>query len=126
MNRTPQDFAAFLESLKVKKEGPEEMHGWRFDMHISYAAQHLDDCENSGHLKEFAEYLLYRCRRAESSAKPETLAEDVKAYMREIVSAYKLNQYYNDEETMQTWQEFRRLCEPTTDDKEHKQSKATE
>jgi len=85
MTRTTQDFAAFLESLKVKNEGPEEMHGWRFDMHISYTAQHMTDCEKSGHLKEFAEYLLYRCRRAEQNAKPETLVEDVKAYMRQLM-----------------------------------------
>lgn len=113
MNYTPQSYAAFLESLKVNNDRLEEMHGWNF----------TDDPQKiwknnvaANERFDFIEYLLERCRRAESNAKSSDLAEQVKAFMRAGMDAQsksdnameKEGQYYWDEVS----DEFRRLSEP--------------
>jgi uncharacterized NAD-dependent epimerase/dehydratase family protein len=65
-----------LDSLKVTKEGPNEMHGIPFDYPIYEVL--TEDVEPW----QLQEYLIARIDRAESNAKPETLLEDVKAAVR--------------------------------------------
>lgn len=109
--KTHSDYSAFLESLKVKNEGPEEMHGWRFDKPTKYLrvaienTRKLTERREELRLCEFIEYLIERIVRAESNAKPETLAEDVKAFMRAGMDAQKLASW-------DTLHKFRRLSEP--------------
>lgn len=114
MTRPTQDFAAFLESLKVKNEGPDEMHGWRFDWPLNDL---MPPSYGQKDVSEFVQYLIERLRRAESNAKPETLVEDVKAYMR---AAMAISEKCADNscpcpldlEGTCSALEFRKLCEP--------------
>lgn len=81
---TPQDYATFLESLRVTEDGPAEMHGWRFDAPLdSWSGDVVLQGEDPSEiLEKVSQYFQERCRRAELNRKPPTLLEDVKACMR--------------------------------------------
>ena len=103
--KTPQEYAAFLESLKVKNEGPKTQEGWDFDVPINAFILEVILSEKQ-RVPSFVRYLVERIRRAEANAKPPTLVEDVKAFVREAVaSGIKL-----DNDTIKL---FRRLSEPS-------------
>lgn len=106
MTRTTQDFAAFLESLKVKNDGPEEMHGIRFDAPLS--EEFNNHLKHHTYVRKAFEYLYERLRRAESNTKPETLAEDVKAYMRAYHESFV--KAADNADNLKSWCEFRKLC----------------
>jgi len=103
--KTHSDYSAFLESLKVKNEGPEEMHGYEFNRPIDEILSINYIQADRIEISRIVEYLAERCRRAESNAKPETLAEGVKAFMRAGMDAQKLASW-------DTLHKFRRLSEP--------------
>ena len=101
---TPQDYAAFLESLRVTENGPAEMHGLSFDaeVHEIWSADLSSD--------EMIEYLLERCRRADANAKPATLLEDVKACVRAGMDAEASSWAVNCIDASEAY-EFRKLSE---------------
>lgn len=107
---TPDQYAKFIESLKVTKEGPEEMHwrGIRFDRPLeSFTHPH-----NIPH-----QYWVARTRRAESNAKPSDLAEQVKGFMRAGMEA-ECERFWSANTAEWTQrknnaEEFRKLSEAT-------------
>lgn len=113
---TPSEYAAFLDSLKVKNEGPEEMHGWKFSKEIKYLTVALENTRKltESHevmrMCEFIEYLIERIRRAESNAKSPTLLEDVKACVRAAMEATVRNDP-NYPWQKSDYDEFRKLSE---------------
>lgn len=89
MTRTTQDFAKFLESLKVKNEGPSVAHNPVFDWVDTASSLMIGQWLNQPFTVAEAYRVIERLNRrvviAESNAKPETLVEDVKAYMRQLM-----------------------------------------
>jgi hypothetical protein len=79
--KTPQDYAAFLKSLKVNNDDPEKMHGYRFSEDLKIIKLWVDMLPMSDVILA-AHYLIERCRRLQSNAKPSDLAEQVKKFMR--------------------------------------------
>jgi hypothetical protein len=131
---TPQDYAAFLESLKVNNDGArKDFPDWlkRAD---EYSAVKLSDhatiynirtCNGYSTPEKAAlvvEYLLERLRRAESNAKPSDVAEQVKRAVREGMDAQKeitnVNLSIGQLATRHAViREFRRLSEAATEKK---------
>lgn len=147
--QTPADFAKFIESLKVKNEGPEERN-WPEDAshgngnyqnkcvgcgevfighkrriicrvcadggacidkaRIDHAHRLLNNSLDYLKLGPVAELLRdyeKKLARAEQNRIPETLAEDVKAYMRAAMDAEQQRRGSFGESAV----EFRKLCE---------------
>lgn len=115
--KTPQEYAAFLESLKVKNEGPKTQEGWDFDVPINAFILEVILSEKQ-RVPSFVRYLVERIRRAEANAKPPTLVEDVKAFVRAgMKAAYdtgfeEFGVGYQGENA-KLYNEFRRLSEPS-------------
>lgn len=107
VTRTPQDFAPFLESLKVKNEGLDKHPEWNFKQDIEILYFSFKELGGLG--DEAIEYLFERCFRAESNAKPPTLVEDVKAFVRAGMDA-TLKAHLSEPQNADDWYEFRKLC----------------
>lgn len=108
--KTPQEYAAFLESLKVKNEGPKTQEGWDFDVPINAFILEVILSEKQ-RVPSFVRYLVERIRRAEANAKPPTLVEYVKAFVREGMRLERLTERGGTFEDSAIWDEFRRLSE---------------
>lgn len=108
--KTPPEFAAFLESLRVKNEGPETQEGWDFDVPINAFILEVILSEKQ-RVPSFVRYLVERIRRAEANAKPPTLVEDVKAFVRSYHASFLKSG--DDPRNLKLWREFRRLSEPS-------------
>lgn len=113
---TPTEYAAFLESLRVKTEGPTIFKGWAFDIPIgAFIIKRI--LSEPQRIESFAEYLIERIRRTEANAKPPTLVEDVKAFMRGgMKAAYRTGHGYGKYlviEDHQNYDKFSELSEPS-------------
>ena len=111
--KTHQEYAAFLESLRVKNEGPETNKNYQYPFNLP------DGLMSNLACNPYERYLLERLRRAEANAKPPTLVEDVKAFMRAGMDAQAAI-FMTLDPTEQTYaqaaeSEFRRLSEPSKD-----------
>lgn len=81
---TPQDYATFLESLRVTEEVATEMHGWRMDANLEeFIKIAIEDVDRD--IEHRFLYMFERLRRAEANRKPSTLFEDVKSCVRAVM-----------------------------------------
>jgi len=111
---------AFLDSLEGEKGLPEEMHGWRFDEPLNELSH-----AQPGDAWRFRDYMIERCRRAESRQIPD-LKERVKELVLDAMNAeddYAKECLRTDPEAsphakLKVCDAFRALCEPEKDSKE--------
>ncbi len=97
---------AFIESLEGEKGLPEEMHGWRFDEPLNELSH-----AQPGDAWRFRDYMIERCRRAESRQIPD-LKERVKELVRDAMDATDRYWHKPRADDDREMEQLRALCEP--------------
>jgi hypothetical protein len=114
---------AFLDSLDGEKGLPDKMHAWRFDDPLQpFDITMFMYRDGEGISKGAVEYLVERCRRAESRQIPD-LKEKVKELVRDAMDAVETYRdarwggEHLDERERKVYNSFRALCAPEKDSK---------
>lgn len=113
---SPEQWRAFLDSLEGEKGLPEEMHGWRFyDNLADFESRNMPSHPPLNLLVEMIDYLVERCRRAESRQTPD-LKERVKELVLCAMDAQKAESWANHISEYQDAKKkaaaYRELCAP--------------
>jgi len=103
---------AFIDSLECEKGLPDEMHGWRFGTQLNKLSH-----AQPGDAWRFRDYMIERCRRAESRQIPD-LKDRVKELVRDAMDlthdliASRLATDATHEFYKAKYDAFRSLCAP--------------